>query len=204
MEPAAVVSALLPLPARAPAPRVALPAVPPIAAPIVPRIVRAKHVGGRLAWQVLLRDGVLSALTDDAAVLAGSPVSAQTRAAALSGRVPPRAVVVGATALWVYCGGPLDTDLNLAYRSAVFRLGAESHDVAGVRVTTPERTALDLAARLPRSAAIAAAVALARSGADLGGALGLLESRSRCVGRPAAREVLRAARDQVAAQAQAA
>ena len=209
MEPAVVVSALLPPPAPVapppPTPAATLPAARPASPPATGPVVRAQDVGGPLAWQVLVRDGVLTALTDDAAVPSGTPVSAWTRAAALADRVPPRAVAVLTTAWWVYCGGTLgdgslgDGGLELAYRSSVFRLGAESHDVAGLRVTTPERTALDLASRLPRREAITAAVALARAGADLGAALALLESRSRSVGRPAAREVLRAARDRVAA-----
>ena len=187
MEPAVVVSELVP-------PRAVVPPSP---------LVRPGDVGGSAAWRVLLRDGVLVPVTDDVAVRAGTSVTPAVRAAALSARVPPRAVVVGTTALWVYCGGVPDDEPHLAYRSSVFRLGAESRDVGGVRVTTPERTAVDLACRLPRAHADAALDALGRAGADLGSALLLLESRTRAVGRPAGREVLRAARDRLAARARA-
>lgn len=185
MEPAVAVSALLPTPAvgraAVPTPR--------------PWVVRPGDVGGRAPWQVLHREGALRAVTDDVAVGAGTPVTAEVRATGLTGRVPPRAVVVGRTAFWVWCGGPLDDALDLAYRSSGFRLGAESRDIGGVRVTTPERTAVDLSSRWPRAEALAAAVALGRSGADLGAALLLLDSRTRAAGRSSAREVLRTARE---------
>ncbi len=181
MEPAVAVSALL---------------APPVTAE--PPVLRADDVGGRHSWRRLVRDGDLLPVTDDVAVPAGVPVTAAVRGAALAARVPPRAVVVGETALWVHCGGVPDHDLELAYRSSVFRLGADSVDVGGVRVTTPERTAVDLACRLPHGSAVEALVALARAGADLRAAQLMLEARSRAVGRPAAREAFRAARDRLA------
>jgi hypothetical protein len=177
--------------------------------------VRPSDVGGRAAWDVLVRDGVLAALVDDAAAPADAPVTPATRAAALGARVPPRTVVAGATAAWVHCGGPPPRRLDLAYRSGTHRpelwegatiwsasgLLADSVVLAGVRVTTLERTAVDVALRLPAERALPLVLHLVHTGADLEGAGRALERRTRAVGRPKARRVLAAARERLAAGA---
>ncbi|MCL1870760.1 MAG: hypothetical protein FWF90_10150 [Promicromonosporaceae bacterium] len=188
-----------------------LPAHPPPR----PSVVRPADVGGRAAWQVLVRDGALRVLADDVALAAGREPTPAARAAAIAPRVPPRAVVAGPTAVWVHAGGPGPGALHLAYRSGTHRpdspgaasvwsgtgLGTDSGVVGGVRVTTPERTAVDVARRLPRERALPLLARLAGSGADLAAASRLLEKRVRVVGRPQARETLAAARDSPGAHA---
>ncbi|ACZ30699.1 hypothetical protein Xcel_1676 [Xylanimonas cellulosilytica DSM 15894] len=193
MEPA-VVSALL-APPRAPS-----------------LVVRPADVGGRVAWDLLVRDGALRVLDGDAAVPVHAPVTPETRAAALRPRVPARTVVTGPSAAWVHCGGPPPDRLVLAHRTGTHRpevwtfatvwsgpgLVSDSVRLAGVRVTTPERTAVEVALRLPPARSLRLVLDLQSAGADLAAASRALERRTRAPGRPQAREVLAAARDRVA------
>jgi hypothetical protein len=66
--------------------------------------------------------------------------------------------------------------------------------VAGVRVATPLRTAVDVALHLPPADAGPVLAALAAAGVDLAAAARSLELRLRAVGRPRARATLAAAR----------
>jgi hypothetical protein len=169
-----------------------------------PAIVRPPDVGGRIAWDLLVRDGALRVVVDDAAVPARTPVTPQTRAAVLGPRVPARAVVTGPTAAWVYCGGAVPERLHLAHRSGTHRpevwafatvwsgpgLVADSVRLGGVLVTTLERTALELALRLPPEHALGLLRRLQTAGADLAATRRALERRTRVPGRPRARLVL--------------
>jgi len=178
-----------------------------------PTLVRPDDVGGRAAWDVLVRDGVLEVLRGDAAVAAGTGVAPHTRAGTLAAAVPAGAVVAGRTAAWVHDGTAVHDArlLDLTYlpgrnppRSGgasglVWQAPLLRDDVValgGVRVTAPARTAVDLALRLDPDEALALVLALVRSCAvDLSLARRLLERRVRAVGRPRARLVLdRAAR----------
>ena len=178
-------------------------------APVAPRCPRRApaDVGGRAAWDVLVRDGVLEVVRGDAAVAAGTPVTAADRAWLLTGVVPTGAVVAGRTAAWVHAGRRLDDGgtLDLTYaagghRPAVWGAGLVwqspllRDDVgthSGLRVTGPVRTALDLALHLPPDDAAWRVVALVRAcGIDLREVRRQLERRMRAVGRPRARTVL--------------
>lgn len=169
-----------------------------------PMIVRPPDVGGRVAWDLLVRDGALCVVAADAAVPARTPVTPPTRAAALGPQVPARSVLAGPTAAWVHCGGAMPERLHLAHRSGTHRpkvwtfttvwsgpgLVADSVRLGGVLVTSPERTALDVALRLPPEDALRLVLGLRAAGADLVAASRALERRTRVPGRPQARLVL--------------
>ncbi|GAB4085826.1 hypothetical protein GCM10028784_24560 [Myceligenerans cantabricum] len=175
---------------------------------------------------VPLRETPLGA-TDTAAVAAGTRVTPTHRALAVAtragGALPARAVVAGASAAWVYTGlragvaAPRLDDgagsLELAHDAGVHRpagpvgavvrcspgLPRDTVRLGGVPVTTPGRTAADVACRLPFEHAVPVLLALAAGSRDLGPVdLGrvarALEVRRRVVGRPAARRALAAAR----------
>lgn len=164
-------------------------------------MVRPSDVGGRAAWQVLVRGGALRAVVDDAAVPVGVAVTAEVRGAALAPRVPAGAVVTGPSAVWVHCGGALPEPLDLVRRTGTLRLASDCTWLGGVRVTAVGRTVVDVATRLPHEQALGLVLELARGGADLAAAARFLERRNRVVGRPAARAVLAAARERLAAAA---
>ncbi len=164
-------------------------------------------VGGRAAWDVLVRDGVLEVVRGEVAVAAGTPLTASDRAGLLADVVPTGAVVAGRTAAWVHAGRRLDDGGNLdltyaagSHRPAVWGAGLVwqspllRDDVvrrAGLRVTGTVRTVLDLALRLAPDDATWRVVALARAcDVDLHEVRRQLERRMRAVGRPKARTVL--------------
>ncbi|MBL0885748.1 hypothetical protein [Myceligenerans indicum] len=206
-------------------------------------VVMPAHVGGLAAWQDLLRRGALTLLRDaflgaaDAvAVPVGTRVTPAHRALAViasflgsrpSGGVlpalPPRAVVAGASAAWVYtglCDGAAarcltagTVVLELAHDAGARRpdvpagvllrcspgLTRDTIGIGGVAVTSPARTAADVACRLPFEHAVPVLRTLAAGSRDLTPVdLRLveraLETRGRVVGRPAARRALAAAR----------
>ena len=173
-------------------------------------LVRPADVGGRAAWGVLVRDGALEVVRGDAAVVAGAVVTPELRAALLVGSVPAGAVAAGRTAAWVHAGraaGPRAADhLDVTYPAGGHRpelwgaglvwqaplLRGDTVDLAGVRVTAPLRTVVDVAVHVPGdddAAALARALADA-CGLALPDAAALLERRARVVGRPRARRVL--------------
>ncbi|MFI9486397.1 hypothetical protein ACIG47_08385 [Promicromonospora sp. NPDC052451] len=183
----------------------------------VPLVVTPAHVGGPVAWSDLMRSGALTELYDGAAVGPASAVDARHRALALAPEVPASCVLAAATAAWVhtgvYDGGaaqawPAGAPVEVAYspgrRCPVPRpgrvarrapgLAADTVRPAGVPVTSPDRTAVDVARTVPAEAAVPVLVALAGHGADLGRAARLLDRRARVVGRPAAHRALAAAR----------
>ncbi|GAB2467160.1 hypothetical protein [Xylanimonas ulmi] len=172
-------------------------------APARPVVIRPADVGGRAAWWVMVRDGALRVVADDAAVPVGAAIPPEARAAAIAGRVPATAVVVGPSAVWLHCGGLAPEPLDLARRNGTRRLASESTRVGAVRVTTPTRTAIDVAAMLPHEVAVTMLVDLARAGVDLGAVARSLELRPRVVGRPRARITLAAARERLAAEVHA-
>ncbi|GAA1736735.1 hypothetical protein GCM10009809_34930 [Isoptericola hypogeus] len=179
--------------------------------PPVRRPLRAPaDVGGRAAWDVLVRDGVLEVVRGDAAVATGTPLTAADRAGTLTG-VPTGAVVAGRTAAWVHAGRRVGDEgrLDLTYPAGSYRptvwgaglvwqaplLRDDVVERAGVRVTAPARTVVDLALHLAPDDATPRVVALVRwCGVDLEEASRLLERRVRAVGRPRARTVLDRAR----------
>ncbi|MFP3712341.1 hypothetical protein [Puerhibacterium sp. TATVAM-FAB25] len=170
-------------------------------------LVRPADVGGPAAWQALVRDGVLVRVRHDVAAPSWLPLTPEVRALALAPAVPARAVVTGVTAAWVHCGAADGEALHLAYVPGTHRPPAWSgarvwsapgivgdcRPVAGVRVATPVRTAVDVALHLPPDDAVPVLVALAHAGVDLTAAARALELRLRAVGRPRARTTLAAA-----------
>lgn len=170
-------------------------------------LVRPADVGGRAAWDVLVRDGALLVLRGDAAVAPGEAVGPATRAETLSGTLREGSVVAGRTAAWVHAGGPAHDGgvLDVTYSPGrnrprpgqagkVWQASLLRDDVitlAGVRVTAPARTVVDLALQLdPHDALPRVLVLVRRCGVDLARARRLLERRVRVVGRPRARQVL--------------
>ncbi|MFE5308041.1 hypothetical protein [Isoptericola sp. NPDC056605] len=173
-------------------------------------LVRPADVGGRAAWDVLVRDGALETVRDDAAVVAGTPVTPLLRAALLAGSLPAGAVAAGRTAAWVHVGraaGPRATEhLDVAYAAGGHRpelwgaglvwqaplLRGDVVELAGARVTAPLRTVVDVAVHVPveEDAARLARTVADACGLALADAAALLERRARVVGRPRARRVL--------------
>jgi hypothetical protein len=117
-------------------------------------------------------------------------------------------VVAGRTAAWVHAGVPDGGTLDLAYPTGRHRpevwtgarvwqeplLASDVVEISGVRLTSPQRTVVDLALREDPEDAVAAVRALVDvCGVDLRAATRALELRARVVGRPRARRVLAAA-----------
>ncbi|WP_432570352.1 hypothetical protein [Kineococcus sp. SYSU DK005] len=117
-----------------------------------------------------VREGLLQRLVGDVVVGAGVRVDAAARARALALLVPGDAVVVGAAAAWVHVGAPLPApaQVHLVRRTAArhparggvrllasrARLDAEDVvHVAGLALSSPARTLLDVARAEPRRAA---------------------------------------------------
>ncbi|WP_432484053.1 hypothetical protein [Kineococcus esterisolvens] len=116
-----------------------------------------------------VREGLLRRLVGDVVVGTDVRVDAVVRSRALALLVPAGAVVVGTAAAWVHAGAPLPPpqQVQIVRRSAARHASAggvrlvssrcrlEEEDVgqvAGLALTTPARTLLDVAARDPRSA----------------------------------------------------
>lgn len=172
-----------------------------------PSVVLPEHVGGPAAWDTLVRDGALRVVRDRAAVPAGDAVDACLRASVLP--KPARSgVVAGRTAAWVHAGVPDGGTLDLAYATGRHRpevwagarvwqqplLTSDVVEISGVRVTSPQRTVVDLALREDPGTAVELVRALVDAcGVDLRAASRALELRTRVVGRPRARRVLAAA-----------
>jgi hypothetical protein len=144
------------------------------------RVVRRADLDD-VAWQVLLRDGDLVPLRDDAALPAGIPASPALRAAAVAPLVPARCAVARAAAVWVHLGGPPPERVHVVAprrvrvpdpapgRSAAVTDLADRDVVVvgGVRVTTPRRTAVDLLSHDAPDLALPLVARLGAAGLDL-------------------------------------
>lgn len=199
----------------APAPIVALPA-PIVALPsplawlrppplVVPDVLSAPDVGP-VAWQALLRDRVTRLVFGEVAIAADRPESPAVRATAALPLVPPRGVIGRAAAVWVHAGGPRPERIDVMVAANGRRpdphplrvpheCALPECDVVGVgplRVTSVERTAVDVARWLPAQAATPLLARLAdRAGLDPGRALGLLATLPGHRGKRVARSRLR-------------
>jgi len=114
---------------------------------------------GAISWQTLIRDGIARHVWGAVAIPADLPETPGVRATAVRYLVPPRGVVGRATAVWVHTGGlrPGRIDVLVAPRARrpdphPLRVPHEcvlpESDVVAVgplRVTTVERTAVDVA-----------------------------------------------------------
>lgn len=134
------------------------------------------------AWQTLLRDGDLVELREGFAVVAGVVETAALRAGTFAGVVTVGLALARHSAAWVHTGG----ELAAVRTCVVYRPGAsrprtrlwldavqaplrpwDVEDVGGVAVTTPVRTAMDLATWCTDDQARHALLRLAAAGADL-------------------------------------
>lgn len=197
-----------------PAPRTAAPA-PGAAATLAPLLaprttdvgllVVPADVGGRAAFQDLVRSGALRRLWGEVGAPARVPDTPTLRALAVRDLVPQGTVLAGSAAAWVLCGSPAPRTLDVVYppgrhRPAPLagRAPRQSHVlrddrvlVAGVLVTSVVRTALDVATRCDPDEAITTLRRLRDvCGLEPRVATRSLELRHRWSGRPQARRTL--------------
>lgn len=122
-------------------------------------VVAPDDVGGPVAFDTLLRDGELLLVHGRRAVPRGTPITPRVRVLALAPEVPPRTVIGRASACWVFLGGMPPGRLTVLYPPSCHRphpgptlashqaaLGEdETVRLGSIAVTTPARTAADLA-----------------------------------------------------------
>ncbi len=181
-------------------------AIPGLVTPdlVTPDLVTPDQVGGA-AFQAMLLDGTLRRVWRDVALPHGATEASVHRAGAVRPLVPARCVVGLLGAVWVHTGGDPPERLDVVVpprgrrpdpdpRRRVHTLRLEPGDVtlmAGVRVTTAERTALDLACRCPEAVAATGLRALVTAGLDVGAVLDRLGSLGGRSGVRRARATLR-------------
>ncbi|HEY0189069.1 MAG TPA: hypothetical protein VGC67_16370 [Cellulomonas sp.] len=169
-----------------PGPVIPSSATPDLATPdlVTPDLVTPDLVGSA-AFQAMLLDGSLRRVWRDVALPHGTSEASVHRAAAVCPLVPARCVVGLLGAVWVHTGGdpPERLDVVVPPRGRrpdphphrrVHALRLEPRDitlVAGIRVTTAERTALDLACCCPEPVAATGLRALVSAGLDVGAVL---------------------------------
>lgn len=138
--------------------------------PGLPRTLRPATVGGEVAYSSLRAAGHLVELTPGVAVLAGTAVTRTDRLAALGPRIPPRTVVGRLSAVWVHTGRGAPGELSVLYAPGTHRppgrpdlrthqatlAPADVEGLPGLHVTSPLRTAVDVARHVPRDLALAA------------------------------------------------
>ncbi|WP_448060675.1 hypothetical protein [Cellulomonas hominis] len=160
---------------------------------------------GSAAFQAMLLDGTLHRVWGDVALPRGTTEAPAHRAAAVRPLVPGRCVVGLLGAVWVHTGGdpPARLDVVVPPRGRrpdphphrrVHALRLDPGDTTlldDLRVTTAERTALDLACRCAEPVAVAGLRALAAAGLDVGAVLDRLGSLDGRNGARGARAVLR-------------
>ncbi len=111
-----------------------------------PSLVRRADLDD-IAWQILLRDGDLVLLHRDVALPRDVVATAGLRAAALADRVPRRAALARAAAVWVHLGGASPAVVDVMWPDRL--RPRDVHRIGGVRVTGLHRTALDVLAHDP-------------------------------------------------------
>ncbi len=160
------------------------PPVPPADDATSPAVV------GAVAFDALLRDGHALRVWGELAVTAGVAVSAEHRAAALGALVPSRAVLGRRTAAWVHTGGsaPSRAEVIVGPRRrrpdphplrVTHECALDPQDVvvvAGVRVTTVQRTGLDVARWTSPDTARRVLLRLCSAGFDPAAALRALDA----------------------------
>ncbi|MEV6283563.1 hypothetical protein [Kribbella sp. NPDC051770] len=122
----------------------------------------ARQVGSKLRW--LLGAGEIRAVLKGVYVDVRVPDSPELRASAFTLLVPPDAIACGRTAAWIHgiettALGPSE-QVNLQWT----RDSDDTVEVAGVRVTSPVSTTVELAMQLPRPFALSAVDAMLRAG----------------------------------------
>ncbi|MBA8847053.1 hypothetical protein [Microcella alkalica] len=177
--------------------------------PRLPLVLDDRHLPS-VELRAAQLDGELGAL-GDAFLVTDSPDTPAARAASLACRVPARTILEGRSAAWVWgwtheCGAlrlcvPLRARIGSELRRSlsVREVSIEPDEIqliAGLSITSPERTLIDLA-RLDERSDI---VALLASGITVGGMTDdvvstALDRRPASAGRRRARQRLRAARE---------
>ena len=154
---------------------------------VVPALVRRDQVPPA-EWTGMLLDRARVPLWDGVAVDARHEVTPALRLAALADLVPPRGVVGRCAAAWVHAGGPRPatvdvlvppgarrTDPHPLRRAAEWPLPARDVlDLGTGRVTTVQRTGLDVARYAPADEAVRLLVGLLPHGYDPHAALATL------------------------------
>ena len=152
----------------------------------------------------MCRDGVLEQLWGEVAAAGGLDVSPAMRLAALEEVVPVRGVVGRGSAAWVHLGGPPPVRVEVLVPPRGRRTDPDSWRVSAEaplpqddvltlgsgRVTTVQRTGLDVARWLPVDEAFRLLVALSSIGFDPAVAGARLEEASGGRGVRQARELL--------------
>ncbi|MBD8058712.1 hypothetical protein IC607_07010 [Cellulomonas sp. JH27-2] len=135
--------------------------------PAVPAVVRRDGVPAS-AWHGQLRDGALRVVWGDVAAPAGLRLTPEVRVRAIADLVPDRAVIGRSTALWVHTGRHRPDRVEVLVHRRTRPVAPNPHRVcaeadlpdadlswvAGLRVTTVQRTGVDLARWLPTDAAV--------------------------------------------------
>lgn len=184
------------------------PWMPTIASPPAEDAVSPATVGA-VAFDALLRDGHTRRVWGDLAVASGVTATPQHRAAALRCLVPARATVGRDAAAWVHTGArpparvqvlvgprrrrPDPHPLRVTHESAL--AAGDVMDIAGVQVTTVQRTGVDIARWHSADSARATLLALCRVGFDPERAIHSLRAISGHVGAREARATLSALLD---------
>ena len=159
---------------------------PPVA---VPDELHATEVGW-VPWQILIRDGIARHVWGAIAIAADTPETPRIRATSVSPLVPARGVIGRSAAVWVHAGGPRPgrIDVLVAPRARrpdphPLRVAHESALASGdvvavgpVRVTTVERTAVDVARWAGHDAASLLERLVHGAGLDPGRALDVLDT----------------------------
>lgn len=134
--------------------------------PVAPRVFTPQSVGGELAFQSLLLEGVLDLERPGVAVLSNQPSTPLVRALACLVPHTPGLCVGSVSALWVHTGKFSPTEVDVLYDKATVRPTVPEHIklsrtslprtdvvlVGEVLVTTEVRTVVDLAGRFPTAA----------------------------------------------------
>lgn len=162
-----------------------------------------------ITWQLLVHEGALRVIAPLVAIPVRRRPDPDDRARPFVGVLPPGWALGGATAAWVHIGGaPGPSSLALIGPPHTHqppdlpgRVLHQQHlpdrdlvTVAGVSMTSPLRTAVDLACFTAPASAVPRLVALAHSGVDLDAALHRLAGLGRQRGAVRADRSLRAAR----------
>ena len=153
----------------------------------VPDELRASEVGW-VPWQILIRDGIARHVWGTLAIAADTPETPRVRATSVSPLVPARGVIGRSAAVWVHTGGPRPRRIDVlvaprarrpdphpqrvAHESAL--PAGDVVEVGPVRVTTVERTAVDVARWAGHDAASLLERLVHGAGLDPARAIGLL------------------------------
>ena len=168
----------------------------------MPDLLHRRDVGA-LAWAGMCRDGALEPIWGEVAAAGGLDISPAMRLAALEEVVPVRGVVGRGSAAWVHLGGPAPVRVEVLVPPRgrrtdpdPWRVSAEAPlpaaDVVTLgrgRVTTVQRTGIDVARWLPVEEAFPLLVSLSRIGFDPAVASARLEEASGGRGVRQAREL---------------